>query len=127
LHYSQAKIEIYGLWCALQAYQLYIIGVKNLQVEINASYIKRMLNNPDIQPGTLVSRWIIGIKLFQLELTYVPGHLHMGLDGLSHHAASPNNPIKEDDTDDWFYELCHHPDESLPSWDSKLNYSYCLN
>src|SRR5882724_12080751 len=63
---SQAKIEIYGLWCALQAYQLYIIGVKNLQVEINASYIKRMLNNPDIQPGTLVSRWIIGIKLFQL-------------------------------------------------------------
>ena len=26
--YSQAKIEIYGLWRALQAYRLYIIGVK---------------------------------------------------------------------------------------------------
>ena len=47
-HYSQAKIEIYGLWCALQAYQLYIIGIKNLWVEIDMSYIKGMLNNLDI-------------------------------------------------------------------------------
>jgi len=28
--YSQAKIEIYGLWHTLQAYRLYIISVKNL-------------------------------------------------------------------------------------------------
>ena len=27
--YSQAKIEIYGLWHAIQAYWFYIIGVKN--------------------------------------------------------------------------------------------------
>jgi len=40
LRYSQAKIEIYGLWHALQAYRLYIIGVKNLRVEIDASYIR---------------------------------------------------------------------------------------
>ena len=51
--YSQAKIEIYGLWHALQAYCLYIIGVKNLRVEIDMSYIKGMLNNPDIQPGAM--------------------------------------------------------------------------
>src|SRR5882724_8317737 len=50
-HYSQAKIEIYGLWCTLQAYWLYIIGIRNIRVEIDASYIKGMLNNPDIQPG----------------------------------------------------------------------------
>src|SRR5882672_11784838 len=37
-HYSQAKIEIYSLWRALQAYRLYIISVKNLRVEIDASY-----------------------------------------------------------------------------------------
>ncbi len=64
--YSQAKIEIYGLWRALQAYQLYIIGVKNLCVEIDASYIKGMLNNPDIQPGAVVNRWIVSIKTFPL-------------------------------------------------------------
>src|SRR5467141_344509 len=99
--YSQAKIEIYGLWHALQAYCLYIIGVKNLRVEINASYIQGMLNNPDIQPGAMVNRWIIRIKLFQLELVHVPGHLHTGPDGLSHWASSPNDPVEEDEADDW--------------------------
>src|SRR5882724_7361930 len=100
--YSQAKIEIYGLWHILQAYRLYIIGVKNIQVEIDASYIKGMLNNLDIQPGAVVNRWIIGIKLFQFELVHVPGCLHTGPDGLSRHATSPNNPIDEDeDADDW--------------------------
>jgi len=63
-HYSQAKIEIYSLWHALQAYQLYIIGIRNLRVEIDASYIKGMLNNPDIQPGAAMNRWIVGIKIF---------------------------------------------------------------
>src|SRR5882724_8880969 len=66
--YSQAKIEIYGLWHALQAYRLYIIGVKNLQVEIDMSYIKGMLNNLDIQPSAAVNMWIVGIKLFHFEL-----------------------------------------------------------
>src|SRR5467141_3662712 len=70
-HYSQAKIEIYGLWCALQAYNLYIIGIKYIWVEIDASYIKGMLNNPDIQPCLTVNRWIIRIKLCQFELVHV--------------------------------------------------------
>src|SRR5882724_13627796 len=54
LHYSQAKIEIYRLWHALQAYQLYIIGIRNLRVEINASYIKGMINNLDIREYMLL-------------------------------------------------------------------------
>src|SRR5882724_8071641 len=32
-HYSQEKIEIYGLWCALQAYMLYTISVKSLELK----------------------------------------------------------------------------------------------
>src|SRR5882724_4425112 len=91
LHYSQAKIEIYSLWCALQAYQLYIIGIRNLMVEIDASYIKGMLNNLDIQLGVAVNR-IVGIKPFHFELVHVPGTLHTGLNSLSHHAPSPNDP-----------------------------------
>src|SRR5882672_10521035 len=100
-HYFQANIELYHLLHALQAYQLYIIGIKNLWVEINASYIKGMLKNPDIQPGATVNRWIVRIKLFQLELVHVPGHLHTGPDGLSHQASSPNDPVEEDDVHDW--------------------------
>ena len=95
-HYSQAKIEIYGLWHAL-----YIIRVKNLHVEIDASYIKGMLNNLDIQLGAAVNRWIVGIKLFHFDLVHVPSTLHNALDGLSRHTHSPNDPVDEEDSDDW--------------------------
>jgi hypothetical protein len=37
--YSQAKLELYGLFCALRAYRIYIIGVKNLVVEVGAKYL----------------------------------------------------------------------------------------
>ena len=70
-------------------------------MEINASYIKGMLNNLDIQLVTAMNRWIVGIKLFHFELIHVLGTLHTGLDGLSCHAPSPNDPIVEDNTDDW--------------------------
>src|SRR5882724_10646293 len=99
--YSQAKIEIYSLWHPLQAYQLYIIGIRNLRVEIDASYINGILNNPDIQPGAAMNRWIVGIKLFHFELIHVLGTLHTGPDGLSHQASSPNDPVVDDDMDDW--------------------------
>src|SRR5882724_3840299 len=89
-----------------------------------------MLNNPDIQPGTAVNRWIVGIKLFQFELVHVPGHLHTGPHGLSHCAASPNNLINEDeDVDDWLDRTMSFAVvimNSQPSWSSRLNYSYCL-
>src|SRR5882724_6316073 len=113
-------------WSAHQAYWLYIIGVKNLWVEINASYIKGMLNNLDIQPGAAVNRLIIGIKLFQFNLVHVPGCLHMGPDGLSCHASSPNNPIEEDDTDDWLERTMSFAIVLMdywPSWATKLIFS----
>src|SRR5882724_5099835 len=101
---------------------------QNIRVEIDASYIKGMLNNPDIQPGAAVNRWIIGIKLFQFELVHVPGHLHTGLDGLSHCAASPNNLINEDeDADNWLDRTMSFAVvimNSRPSWSSRLNSSY---
>jgi hypothetical protein len=45
--YLQAKLEIYRPWRALCAVWLHIIGVKNLVVEVDAQYIKGMLNNPN--------------------------------------------------------------------------------
>src|SRR5882724_3141841 len=89
-----------------------------------------MLNNLDIQPGTVVNRWIIDIKLFLFELVHVPGHLHTGLDGLSCHAASPNDLINEDeDADDWLDRTMSFAIiimNSQPSWSSRLNSSYRL-
>jgi len=88
-----------------------------------------MLNNLDIQPGTAVNRWIVGIKLFQFELVHVPGCLHTGPDGLSHHATSPNDPIEEDEeVNDWLDRTMTFAIilmNSWPSWSSRLNSSYC--
>ena len=84
-----------------------------------------MLNNPDIQPGTAVNRWIVGIKLFQFELVQ---HHHTGLDGLSCCAASPNDLIDEDeDADNWLDRTMSFAIvlmNSRPSWSSRLNSSY---
>lgn len=55
VRYSQPKLKLYGLFRALHAYHLYIIGIKQLVVEVNAKYIKGMLNNPDLQPNATIN------------------------------------------------------------------------
>jgi hypothetical protein len=50
-----AKPELYSLFCALHAYRIYIIGVKNLIIEVDAKYLKGMLNNPDIHPNATIN------------------------------------------------------------------------
>jgi hypothetical protein len=80
--YSQPKLEIYGLYHALHALCLYLIGVQNLVVEVDARYIKGMLSNPDISPSASINRWIVAILTFHFDLIHVPG-THHGPDGLS--------------------------------------------
>jgi hypothetical protein len=52
---SQAKLKLYGLFRTLRAYHIYIIGLKNLVVEVDTKYLKGMLNNPDIQPNATIN------------------------------------------------------------------------
>jgi len=80
--YSQAKLELFGLFHALKDCRIWIIGVKNLVVEVDTKYIKGMINNPDIQPNATINYWISAILLFDFQLCHVPGHSH-GPDGLS--------------------------------------------
>ena len=80
--FSQPKLELYRLFRALHAYKLFILGVRNLIVEVDARYIKGILNNPDIAPSASVNRWIILILTFHFELRHIPGK-HHGPDGLS--------------------------------------------
>ena len=67
-HYSQAKIKLYGLFRALRAIKVWIIGIKNFTVEVDAQYIKGMLNNPDIQSNASMNRWLAGIQTFNFKL-----------------------------------------------------------
>jgi hypothetical protein len=53
--YSQAKLELYGLFRALRAVRVFIFGVKRLTVEVDAKYIKGMINNPDLQPNATIN------------------------------------------------------------------------
>ena len=48
-HFSQPKLELYSLFCALHALKMYLIGVWNLVVEVDARYIKGMLANLDLR------------------------------------------------------------------------------
>ena len=98
--FSQPKLELYGLYRALQQLKLYLIGVRNLIVEVNAKYIKGMLKNPDIAPSASINRWIVSILRFHFELVHVSSTHHRP-DGLSRRKPQPGNmPEPEDDFED---------------------------
>ena len=80
--YSQPELELYSLFQSLCTVRLWIIGISNLIIEVDAKYIKVMLNNPNIQPNVTINRWITGILLFDFMLKHIPGTSHSP-DGLS--------------------------------------------
>ena len=80
--FLQPKLEIYGLFHALHALKIHLIGVQNLVIEMDMQYIKGMLSNPDIAPSASINQWIITILAFHFILVHVPSIIH-GPDGLS--------------------------------------------
>ena len=115
--YSQAKLELYGLFRALKATQLYTIGVKTFVVEMDAKYIKGMINNPTLHPNDTINRWIAAILLFTFKLVHIPAEKHTGADGLSRRPSAPEDDTPEDsgELEDWIdsyaglFIQCHTP------------------
>lgn len=101
--YSQAKLELYGLFRALKQTRVYTIGAKNLVVEMDAKFIKGMLSSPSLHPNDAVSRWVSAILIFNFTLVHVPADKHTGADGLSRRPRAPEDPSWEDldELDDW--------------------------
>jgi hypothetical protein len=80
--------------------QLYLIGIYNLVVEVNASYIRGMLSNLDVQPNAAINQWIATILLFNFKLMHILADKHKGPDSLSRH--KPTLDKEEDkDPEDW--------------------------
>ena len=104
VRYSQPKLELFGLYRALRHWRLYIIGVKKLIVEVDAKFIKGMLNEPDLQPDAAINRWIQGILMFDFELRHVPAEKFLGPDALSHRPLAMGETIKEED-DSWLNDI----------------------
>jgi hypothetical protein len=98
--YSQAKIELYGLFRALRALRLHLVGIRDLIVEMDAQFIRGMLKNPDIQPNATINRWIAAIQLFDFKLVHVPADKHQGPDGLSRRGPAEGED-EEDDPEEW--------------------------
>src|SRR5258708_2092009 len=94
-HFSQPKLELYRLFHALHAYKIFIIGVQNLIVEVDARYIKGMLNNPNILPSASINCWIISILTFHFELQHIPGTQHRP-NGLSQCPPQPSDLSNEE-------------------------------
>jgi hypothetical protein len=103
--FSQAKLELYGLFRALRALKIYLIGIRNLIVEVDARYIKGMLASPDLDPNATINCWIMAILMFHFTLVHVPGTMH-GPDGMSRRKPQPgDSPEPDDDFDDWIDEV----------------------
>ena len=100
-HYSQVKLKLYSLFCALWAVCIFIFGVTNFTVEMDAKYVQGMINNPDLQPNVTINHWIAGILLFSFRLVHIPAAHHTGADRLSCCPPSDEDPPEEDDFKDW--------------------------
>jgi len=102
--YSQPKLELFGLYRALRSWRIHIIGVKTLHIEVDAQYIKGMLNEPDLQPSAAVNRWIQGILMFDFTLIHVPATKFQGPDALSRRVPAEGEAVIADD-DSWLDDI----------------------
>jgi len=114
--YGQSKLELYGLFRALRHYRAFIVGVKNLVVEVDASSIKGMLEHPDIQASAVINRWIQGIQQFDFELVHVPAHRHRGPDALSRRPLTPHDSSGKSDPEAWVDEIALFTQNTSPSF-----------
>ena len=123
--YSQPKLELYGLYRALRHFRLHIIGVKTLHVEVDAKYIKGMLNDPDLQPNATINRWIQGILLFDFTLIHVPATKFKGPDALSRRPLGDDEEIEPED-DSWLDDIALYSGISQESY-RKLSHTRNLS
>ena len=107
--YSQVKLELYRLFRALRSVRVFIFGVTNLVVELDAKYVKGMINKSDLQPNMTINRWIISIFLFHFKLHHISVEKHAGPDGLSRCPHTLLNPPELNDIKGWMddsYSFC---------------------
>ena len=87
-HYSQPKRELFGLFRALEAAKYWLLGCRNLIIEMDMKYIKEMLSNPSIGPNAAIMRWIAYILMYHFTLRHIP---RIAADGLFRRDPQPGD------------------------------------
>ena len=72
---------------------------------MDAKYIKRMLNNSDLQPLATINHWIVAILLFSFILKYILDN-NFPLNGLLRHLRALKNTKEEDNFEKWINDIC---------------------
>jgi len=77
-------------------------------MEVDAKYIKGMINNPDMHPNTAINRWIATILVFSFKLVHVLGKEFQGPDGLSRRRQTEEDEEKgetAEEAEQWVEDL----------------------
>ncbi|KAE8221623.1 hypothetical protein CF326_g8523, partial [Tilletia indica] len=91
--YSQAKLELCGVYKSIRVLRYYVYGTK-LILEVDAASLREMINSPDV-PNAAMTRWIAYLKYFDVEVRHVPGKKHTLPDGLSRTDFNNQEPAED--------------------------------
>ena len=92
--YSQAKLELYGVFRAVKDLRHRIWGI-HFRIDVDAKFLIEMVKQPDL-PNAPMTRWISYISLFDYTMNHVPAQAHVGVDGLSRQRRMPEDTEDED-------------------------------
>ena len=92
--YSQAKLELYGVFRAIKDLRHRIWGI-HFRIDVDAKFLIEMVKQPDL-PNAPMTRWISYIALFDYVMNHVPAASHVAVDGLSRRRRVPEDSEEED-------------------------------
>src|SRR6266481_9399419 len=81
-------------------FSTYIVGIQNLIIEVDAKYIREMLNHPNLQPNAVINQWIGGIFTYTFKLIHIPAKNFKGTDRLSWRRKGDNDTKPEESDED---------------------------
>jgi len=98
--YSQAKLELYGVFRAVKDLQHRIWGI-HFHIDIDEKFLIEMVKQPDL-PNAPMTRWISYITLFDYIMNHVPAQSHTQLlMGSLDEDAPPKIPKKKTQRSIW--------------------------
>jgi hypothetical protein len=105
--YDATKRECLGALRAMKKMRSYLIGIHFI-LETDAAVLVAQLNRAASDlPGSLLTRWIAWMRLFDFEVKHIPGKKNSAADGLSRRPRTESDDIDEaheQDIDEWIMD-----------------------